>query len=100
MFAALQLLCIVVALGCLTMALCIVVLRMQRVRSQLVWCEPQQRQTTVVFLERRQSGTVERAVFHCPLRPFGERCSGTCLGLPDRCPLTGGEEASGTRRLA
>jgi len=100
MFAALQLLCIVVALSSLTMAGCIVVFRVQRARAQSVWCEPQQSQTTVLFIERKEGGTVKRAVFHCPLRPFGERCSEACLEPHGRCPLTEDQDPRNTRNVS
>lgn len=79
MFAALQLLSIVVALTSLALAACIILLPVRRERSRSVWCEPRQHQTTVKFVERSQFGRVTRCVLDCPLRSAGERCSEICM---------------------
>jgi hypothetical protein len=79
MFAALQLLSIVVSMSSLALVVCIVLASRQPVQSRSVWCEPRQRHTTVKFVERRQSGMVTRCVRDCPLRKAGERCSEICM---------------------
>lgn len=79
MFAALQLLFIVVSLTALVLAACLVLLPVRRERSIPVWCQPRQSRTTVKIVERRQYGRVICSVLECPLRSAGEPCSEICI---------------------
>lgn len=82
MLVALQLLSVVMSVACLALAACVVlrpVFFVQRERSQPVWCEPRQCQTTVTFRERRQFVKVVRCVLDCSLRSPGDRCSEVCM---------------------
>ena len=79
MFAALELLSIVVAVTSLVLAICLVFLPQRRERMQPVWCELRQLDTTVRLREYRQSGMITRCVLNCPLRSPCERCNEVCI---------------------